>query len=56
MLIAMLLAWLPGLIAERRNHRHPAIVTVAGFITLWIHPVLWLLVLLWAWIGNRRPR
>jgi energy-converting hydrogenase Eha subunit G len=26
-------------------------VTIAGFIGLWIHPVLWLLSLLWAWKG-----
>ncbi|MGE5180649.1 MAG: DUF3302 domain-containing protein [Acidobacteriota bacterium] len=51
MLIVLVLAWLPGIIAEQRDHRHAALVTVAGFASLWIHPALWLVVLLWAWKG-----
>lgn len=54
MLIAHLLAWLPGLIAERRNHRHPVMVTVCGFVGMWIHPVLWGVVLVWALKGETK--
>jgi hypothetical protein len=53
-LVVLLIAWLPGLIAERRGHRHPLLVSIAGFIGLYFHPLLWLIALLWAWKGPTR--
>lgn len=51
----MLLAWLPGIIAEQRKHRHAMLVSVVGFAGLFIHPLLWMIALLWAWKGPTRP-
>lgn len=51
MLVALLIAWLPGIIAEIRKHRHAMLVSMLGFVGLWIHPLLWVLALLWAWRG-----
>lgn len=54
MLIFLVLAWLPAVIAEQRKHRHPMLVSIVGFLAIWIHPVLWLGALVWAWKGPTR--
>jgi hypothetical protein len=55
MLMFLVLAWLPAVIAELRKHRHPLLVSLVGFLAILIHPVLWLGALLWAWKGPTRP-
>lgn len=50
----MLIAWLPGIIAEQRKHRHAMLVSLAGFAGLYLHPLLWILALVWAWKGAAR--
>jgi hypothetical protein len=55
LVFSMLLAWLPGIIAEQRKHRHAMLVSVVGFAGLFIHPLLWMIALLWAWKGPTRP-
>ena len=54
-LVALLIAWLPGLIAEQRRHRHPMLVSLAGFAGIYFHPLLWVAALIWAWKGPTRP-
>jgi len=53
-LIALLIGWLPGLIAEQRGHRHPLLVSLIGFLGLLLHPLLWVAALFWAWKGATR--
>jgi hypothetical protein len=56
-LVVLLIGWLPGLIAEQRGHRHPLLVSLVGFAGFYLHPLLWVAALVWAWKGatNRPP-
>jgi threonine/homoserine/homoserine lactone efflux protein len=54
MIFFIVVALLPGFIAEQRRHRHPMAVTILGF-GIWFHPIWWLLALLWAWKGATVP-
>jgi hypothetical protein len=55
-LVALLIGWLPGLIAEQRGHRHPLLVSIVGFLGFVLHPLLWVAALVWAWKGATRER
>lgn len=46
--------WLPGHIANSRNHPYAQAVTVAGWITLICGFVLWPVALIWAYVDVPR--
>ena len=56
LLFTLFIGWLPGIVAEVRKHRHPMGVSLMGFVGLWLHPLLWMLALLWAWKGATREQ
>lgn len=49
-LIVVLMAMLPGMIARSRNHPWAEAVSIGGWVTLFLGFVLWPMVLIWAYV------
>jgi hypothetical protein len=49
-LVIVVMAMLPGMIAKRRNHPYAQAVTVAGWVTLFFGFVLWPVAVVWAYV------
>jgi hypothetical protein len=54
--VAIFLAMLPGMIAEKRNHPWAQAVTVAGWLSLFLAFPLWPIVVVWAYVDIPQPR
>lgn len=55
-LVIVVMAMLPGMIAKRRNHPWAQAVTIAGWVTLFLGFALWPVVLIWAYVDVPAPR
>ncbi|CAN7206647.1 DUF3302 domain-containing protein [Bosea sp. LjRoot237] len=54
-LVVVLMAMLPGMIARSRNHPWAEAVSVGGWVTLFLGFVLWPVVLIWAYVDVPLP-
>lgn len=54
-LVVVLMAMLPGMIARSRNHPQAEAVSVGGWVTLFLGFVLWPVVLIWAYVDVPLP-
>jgi len=54
-LVVVLMAMLPGMIARSRNHPWAEAVSIGGWVTLFLGFVLWPVVLIWAYVDVPLP-
>lgn len=54
-LVVVLMAMLPGMIARSRNHPWAEAVSIGGWVTLFLGFVLWPAVLIWAYVDVPLP-